>query len=330
MRMRHLTARSLPPRLEPRQRQAAPEPAAGDVADLLPQPSPESWSGSLDTELISGKPGLGAAVDADHVEPAFVSATEPEEPEVEPLAVNLIDFPRELVAARKVRPRLAEGPLRDSSQLTGHDQLRIFEVAPESISQAVRVGPAGAEWSPIRLDTDPTSGHSGDGESSNHEIPLKPASFEDRLMAGIFDLALIVAAFALFRCWSLWPVRHIRPPANRRCSPPVWCSEGSSSYTNTCSSSTPRALLACVTPRLRCAPLMTRTQPGKPCAGGCFSCYCRQRRWGWDLSGRGSIPIAWGGMTVFPGSTSAVIPNPERNSRSLDSAFAPVGMTIFC
>jgi hypothetical protein len=37
---------------------------------------------------------------------------------VEPLAVNLIEFPRELVAARKLRPRLAEGPLR---------------VAPESI-----------------------------------------------------------------------------------------------------------------------------------------------------------------------------------------------------
>jgi uncharacterized RDD family membrane protein YckC len=112
--------------------------------------------------------------------------------------VNLIDFPRELVAARKVRPRLAEGPLRDSSQRTGHDQLRIFEVAPESISQAVRVGPAGADWSPIRLDSDPVSSLSGDGQLSTQEIPLKPASFEDRLMAGIFDLALIVAAFALF------------------------------------------------------------------------------------------------------------------------------------
>jgi uncharacterized RDD family membrane protein YckC len=177
---------------------AAPELAVREVADLLPQPSSQSWSSSLDTELISGKPGLGAAVDTDHVEPAFFSAAEPEEAEVEPLAVNLIDFPRELVAARKVRPRLAEGPLRDSSLLTGHDQLRIFEVAPESISQAVRVGPAGAEWSPIRLDSDPVSPLSGDGQSSTHEIPLKPASFEDRLMAGIFDLALIVAAFALF------------------------------------------------------------------------------------------------------------------------------------
>ena len=177
---------------------ATPALAAGDTADLSPEPSPESWSGSLDTELISGKPGLGAAVDTDHVAPAFVSAGEPEEAAVEPLAVNVIDFPRELVAARKVRPRLAEGPLRDSSQPTGHDQLKIFEVAPESISQTIRIGAAGAEWSPIRLDTDPASPHSGDGQSPTHEVPLKAAPLEDRLMAGIFDLALVVAAFALF------------------------------------------------------------------------------------------------------------------------------------
>jgi uncharacterized RDD family membrane protein YckC len=177
---------------------ATPALAAADRADLLPEPSPESWSGSLDTELISGKPGLGAAVDTDHVAPAFVSAGEPEEAAVEPLAVNVIDFPRELVAARKVRPRLAEGPLRDSSQPTGQDQLKIFEVAPESISQTVRIGAAGAEWSPIRLDTDRAYPHSGDRQSPTHEIPLKAAPLEDRLMAGIFDLALVVAAFALF------------------------------------------------------------------------------------------------------------------------------------
>jgi uncharacterized RDD family membrane protein YckC len=176
---------------------ATPALAAGDIADLLPEPSPESWSGSLDTELISGKPGLATAVDTDHVVPAFVSAAEPEET-VEPLAVNVIDFPRELVAARKARPRLAEGPLRESSQLVGHDQLKIFEVAPESISQTVRIGNAGGEWSAIRLDSDHVSPSSGDGQSPTQETPLKAAPLEDRLMAAIFDLALVIAAFALF------------------------------------------------------------------------------------------------------------------------------------
>ena len=37
-----------------------------------------------------------------------------------PLAANLIEFPRELVAARKARPRLAEGPLRDAEQQAGN------------------------------------------------------------------------------------------------------------------------------------------------------------------------------------------------------------------
>jgi uncharacterized RDD family membrane protein YckC len=114
------------------------------------------------------------------------------------LAVNLIAFPRELVAPRKVRPRLAEGPLRETSQPTEHDQLKIFEVAPESISQTVRIGAASANWSPIRLDSDPISPPASDARSRSQEIPLKAAPLEDRLMAGIFDLALVVAAFALF------------------------------------------------------------------------------------------------------------------------------------
>lgn len=181
------------------QAEATPALAARDIADSLPQPPAESWNDSLlDAELISGKPGLGAGVDTDHVAPALASAEEPEETAVEPLAVNLIDFPRELVAARKVRPRLAEGPLRETSQQSERDQLKIFEVAPESISQTVRIGPTGAEWSPIRLDNNRVSTLPGDGQSPTQENPLKAAPLEDRLMAGIFDLALVVAAFALF------------------------------------------------------------------------------------------------------------------------------------
>ncbi len=177
---------------------ASPAAAAADIADVLPQPSPESWSGSLDTELFSGTPALAAAADTDHTMPELVSNVVPEEAVVEPLPVNLIDFPRELVAARKVRPRLAEGPLRESSQPKGNDQLKIFEVAPESISQTVRVGAAGGEWSAIRLDSESLFSVSSDRHPSTPEATLTAAPLEDRLMAGIFDLALVVAAFALF------------------------------------------------------------------------------------------------------------------------------------
>jgi uncharacterized RDD family membrane protein YckC len=162
--------------------------AVSDSALLLPQPSPESWSGSLNSEKEGPEEEEGVLHYAEVVEeePGFAA--------VEPLAVNLIEFPRELVAARKMRPRLAEGPLREASQ-DELDQLQIFEVAPESISQTVNIGAAPADWSPIRLDNEAST---NGGESVSLQIPLKTAPFEDRIMAGIFDLALIVSAFAIF------------------------------------------------------------------------------------------------------------------------------------
>src|SRR5580704_4077670 len=150
-----------------------------DSAPLLPQPLPESWSGSLSSEEEEDVLHYPEVVEEEATFPA-----------VEPLAVNLIEFPRELVAARKMRPRLAEGPLRETSQ-DELDQLRIFEVAPESISQTVNIGATPADWSPIRLDNE---GSTDEGESVSAQIPLKTATLEDRIMAGIFDLALIVSA----------------------------------------------------------------------------------------------------------------------------------------
>jgi uncharacterized RDD family membrane protein YckC len=162
-----------------RAKAAAATVSISDDTHVEPQTSSESWSGSLEVEEE-------VALEVLEEEPA--SAV------VEPLAVNLIEYPRELVAPRKVRPRLAEGPLRGASQ-EEQDQLKIFEVASESISQTVSIGPAPADWSPIRLDNDPLR---NDGESAVTQIPLKTATLEDRVMAGVFDLALIVAAFSVF------------------------------------------------------------------------------------------------------------------------------------
>ena len=156
-------------------------PAKIDDVPIAPQPSPEYWSESL-------------AEEENVLEPEFIEE-EPAFAVVEPLAVNVIDFPRELVASRRLRPRLAEGPLRVNSR-EEKDQLKIFEVAPESISQTVSVGKVPANWSPIRLDNDPID--SPRRESPTTQIPLKTAPVEDRIMAGIFDLALIIAAFSVF------------------------------------------------------------------------------------------------------------------------------------
>jgi uncharacterized RDD family membrane protein YckC len=76
-----------------------------------------------------------------------------------PLPANLIEFPRQLVASRKARPRYAEGPLRDEAAAApGDGQLRIFEVDPAQIStqpeaEAASDIAATPQWTSIWLDT---------------------------------------------------------------------------------------------------------------------------------------------------------------------------------
>ncbi len=71
-----------------------------------------------------------------------------------PLPAKLLEFPRELIAARKARPRHAEGPLRDGLD-EEPGQLRIFEVEPSAISTRAEAPPQATEWSSIRLDAYP-------------------------------------------------------------------------------------------------------------------------------------------------------------------------------
>lgn len=115
-----------------------------------------------------------------------------------PLAANLIEFPRELVATRKARPRLAEGPLRDAEPQQG--QLRIFEVEPETIDH--RPGPAasaGLDWSAIRLDNPkPEPPPRRRTQAAPGAPAIKPAPLEDRIMASLVDVALSFAGFLVF------------------------------------------------------------------------------------------------------------------------------------
>jgi uncharacterized RDD family membrane protein YckC len=76
---------------------------------------------------------------------------------VQHLPANLIEFPRELVATRKARPRLAEGPFYDASH--HNSQLSIFEVDPASLdAPAASAQPAviaPPEWASIELEHPP-------------------------------------------------------------------------------------------------------------------------------------------------------------------------------
>jgi uncharacterized RDD family membrane protein YckC len=122
---------------------------------------------------------------------------EPHVPEPVTISGNLIEFPRQLIAARKARPRLAEGPLREES--APEPQLRIFEVEPEQIS-AAPVEPAGApEWQSILLEGAPRQQAVTPVEEQFHyALPPQTAPLELRLMASAVDACCLGAALVAF------------------------------------------------------------------------------------------------------------------------------------
>lgn len=126
-----------------------------------------------------------------------------------PLPANLIEFPRQLVASRKARPRYAEGPLRDDeAAAAGTEQLRIFEVDPAQISITPETSePAAAtshpQWTSIWLDTPGSApnhvpSHAADVQEHAAVRPaparLHAAKLSRRVLAGSIDLAITALA----------------------------------------------------------------------------------------------------------------------------------------
>ena len=119
-----------------------------------------------------------------------------------PSHANLIEFPRELVATRKVRPRRAEGHAAIGAP---SGQLSIFEVDPSSIStepeapailsEAIAPEWQGPVWSGIELDAEPVKEHVAETAVAVGAPPLELAPFGLRAMAALVDGALIVGAF---------------------------------------------------------------------------------------------------------------------------------------
>ncbi|GAA3752557.1 RDD family protein [Terriglobus aquaticus] len=125
---------------------------------------------------------------------------DPAEPPV-PIPANLIEFPRQLVAARKARPRFAEGPLREDADSTPERaQLRIFEVEASSFSTTPTAEPVSTlpEWSSIRLDSS-TAEHemSQPDAQMSMALPVYAASLERRVMAAAVDGCCVGVAFLL-------------------------------------------------------------------------------------------------------------------------------------
>jgi len=146
-------------------------PALPDLVQELFQ-STQSTSAEPRPEIESGE-----AEEIEVVEPG------------QPIHANLIQFPRELIATRKVRPRRAEGLLSEGLG----EQLSIFEVDPGAIS--IDFGPeapVAPTWSGLELAAQPET--QTEAESSQ-EPTVHLASFSRRLMASVMDATVVLALY---------------------------------------------------------------------------------------------------------------------------------------
>jgi uncharacterized RDD family membrane protein YckC len=139
--------------------------------------------------------------------------------ETMPLPANLIEFPRELVAARKARPRLAEGPLRE--ELPPEPQLRIFEVEPEQISTepvaAEEIVSEAPGWQGMLLDAAPVRVAVREREVVAGTGAMEIAPLSRRLMAAMVDGCCIGVALVGFATVA----SYISGPALQAMSKPV-------------------------------------------------------------------------------------------------------------
>ena len=120
--------------------------------------------------------------------------------ETTPIPGNLIEFPRELVAARKARPRLAEGPLREDAD-AAKPQLRIFEV--EAVQEALPAtggeAPQAPEWQSLLLEANREREVSTPNAAQAHfTTEPQAAPLEQRVMAAAVDGCLVGAGFLAF------------------------------------------------------------------------------------------------------------------------------------
>jgi hypothetical protein len=127
-----------------------------------------------------------------------------------PLPATLLTIPRELIAPRKARPRLAEGPLHESAALSpvvsesepvAHSSAQSPPrgVQPEPASPAPEPSPTAAPaWHSIHLDSETPVREPRTSSPLPDEPIVDVASLEDRAMAALVDCALTLCAFLLF------------------------------------------------------------------------------------------------------------------------------------
>jgi uncharacterized RDD family membrane protein YckC len=205
------------------------QPPAGSIETVAAQSEAEPSSGAdlrpiairwdPETPVRATKPAPQETFELsaeDWWTPAQVSETLRSEPitvDPEPAHANLIQFPRELVATRRMRPRLAETPF--VSQTGGEAQLSIFEVDPGAVSTEPAAAAAdsgrwtGPEWSGIELDEHPVTepAHEAPAPAPAPRVFLAPLGL--RLLATVVDTSLILAAFFAAALYLTSRMQHL-------------------------------------------------------------------------------------------------------------------------
>jgi uncharacterized RDD family membrane protein YckC len=134
-----------------------------------------------------------------------------------PIYANLLQFPRPMVATRRMRPRRAEGPLADTP---AQPQLSIFEVDPGSISteaapEADELAAPGwmrAEESPSKFELQPMERLREEAAPRTKQGSIKLAPLNRRLMALVVDASLTLTAFLSFALPIVSRAGHLPGP----------------------------------------------------------------------------------------------------------------------
>lgn len=174
----------------------------------LEQPIQATAPTATPGELRKRRRVVVEALESDRLElswpaPAAANAGEvPGSGVAEPIFANLIQFPREVVATRKMRPRRVEGPLSTSAP---ESQLSIFEVDPGSISIQPSlaaldepVAPAWMceEWAGTQFAEPPQESIVEEPEPVAPPLStIQLASLSRRFLALAVDCTLVVGAF---------------------------------------------------------------------------------------------------------------------------------------
>jgi uncharacterized RDD family membrane protein YckC len=241
---------------EPAYRDSPPEPWQPDLLRYSVSseslPAPRSTPAQARAESLADPTHRSPAEVVDPLEEALIEPAAP-------LPARIIEFPRELVAPRKARPRLAEGPLRNeaphpeipagcsslveplaflpdpsatpsdfsagslatpqaplssANASAAAETLRILEAEPEDSTAPITAAPPLAEWHSIHLDAEASIFMAKQSYALLDSVALDVASLEDRVMAAVVDLSLMLAAFLLFvvvfaACSTSLPGGHI-------------------------------------------------------------------------------------------------------------------------